>query len=407
MEQGTETLLYCLKADVKKISAAELKRISSVEWENVVELSIKHSVAPLLYQRLKSVSSEVAIPVNIVNRLHKIYLNSAARNMRLFNELSEVLRILQDDGIPVIVLKGAHLAEIVYNNLALRPMEDVDLMVKKADLPRVAEKFLKMGYNSTRPININELSSTIRKPTFTNFHNNYFDIHWTIEIDSFKIDVASLWEKTQSATIAGVKTLVLAPEDLLLYLALHASFNHAFYWRLISLCDIALTIWHYKDEIDWNQLHLRAKQWGVDKCLYLTLYLADKLLEASIPTKVLDALKSPDFDVSVAALAEQIIFDDNNDALPLPQKFSHFMRRKNLRDKAIFFLKRVFPSPEVIASMYQVHSRSKKIYLYYPVNLKDLLLDHGRKVWKLLCRDKKMVSSVKKVNTMRDWLTSG
>jgi len=407
MDQETKVLLYCLRADVKKISAAELKQISSVDWEKVIELSIKHSVTPLLYQRLKAFISEAAIPGKILDKLHEIYLNSATKNMRLFNELSKVLRILQDDGIPVIVLKGAHLAEIVYNNIALRSMADVDLMVKKTDLPRVAEKFLKMGYNSTYPININELSSTIQKPSFTSPHNNHFDIHWTIDIHSFKIDVASLWEKTQSVTIAGVKTLVLAPEDLLLHLSIHASFHHVFYWMLRSLCDISQTIWHYGDEIDWKQLHFRAKQWRIEKCLYLTLYLAVKLLEVSMPVKVLDALKSPNFDVSVAALAKQIIFDDNNDALPLAPRFSHFMRYKNFRDKAKFLLKRVFPSPEVIASMYPAHSRSIKIYLYYPVHLKDLLLHHGRKVWKLLCRDKKMVSSVKKENTMRDWLTSG
>ena len=407
MDQGTKTLLYCLRADISTTSTTKLKGITSADWEKVIELSIKHSVAPLLYQRLKAVSSEATIPVNVVDRLHEIYLNSAARNMRLFDELSKVLRMLQDDGIQVIVLKGAHLAEIVYNNIALRPMDDVDLMVKKADLPRVAEKFLKMGYNSTERISVKGLSSTIEKPTFTNLHNNYFDIHWTLDIDSFQIDVTSLWEKAQSVKIAGVKTLVLAPEDLLLYISEHASFHHVFYHSLKFLCDISLTIRHYQNQVDWEQVHLRAKQWRLDRCLYLTLYLASELLKVSVPAKILDAHKPNNVDISVAALAKEAVFNDQDNSSPFTIRFSRSLRYMRFRDKAKFFLKRLFPSPEVIASIYPAHSSSIKIYLYYPVHLKGLLLRNSRNVWKLLWRDKKMVSSVEKENTMRDWLTSG
>jgi hypothetical protein len=61
-------------------------------------------------------------------------LYSALRNMRRCHELSKVLRILQNDGIPVIVLKGAALAEVVYGNIALRSMSDVDLLVKKGSI---------------------------------------------------------------------------------------------------------------------------------------------------------------------------------------------------------------------------------------------------------------------------------
>ncbi len=66
--------------------------------------------------------------------------------MRLYRELAQVVRACNDAGVPVILLKGAHLAEAVYGNIALRPMVDVDLLVKQADLMRVHDILIGQGY---------------------------------------------------------------------------------------------------------------------------------------------------------------------------------------------------------------------------------------------------------------------
>jgi len=285
-------------------------------------------------------------------------------------------------------------------------MSDMDIMVNSADLPKVAEIFLKIGYNSTKRITIEELSSAIQKPSFNDAQNNNFDIHWTIDNGAFKIDVDSLWEKAQSVTVAGIKALALSPEDLLLYIAVHASFHHTFDYRLRSLCDISQTIWHYRDEMDWEQVLLRARQWGANKCLYLMLYLADELLETPVPDRVMEALKPQNFDGSMAALAKGMMFDDQANSSQLSLIFSRLLRYRRFRDKAKYFLTRVFPSREAIASMYPAHPRSMKVYLYYPVHLKDLLLRNRHTAWKLLFRDKKMMASAQKENTLRDWITA-
>ena len=62
--------------------------------------------------------------------MRSIYYNSAARNMRLYKQLENFLDKFATEKIPVIMLKGAHLAWTVYPNMALRPMADVDLLVR-------------------------------------------------------------------------------------------------------------------------------------------------------------------------------------------------------------------------------------------------------------------------------------
>src|SRR5271157_4682345 len=121
-------LLYCLRVVPDEMGDGRLESLSSSDWDVLIEESGRYGVAPLLYRRLRTFHSEIPIPANVMARLRHIYLQSAGRGMHLYHELGKVLRPLRHANIPVIVLKGAHLATIVYGNIALRPMGDVDVL---------------------------------------------------------------------------------------------------------------------------------------------------------------------------------------------------------------------------------------------------------------------------------------
>ena len=421
MDQQTEgkLLLYCLGVETDEIRAARLEQLSNSEWDGLIQQSGRHGVAPLLYQRLESLSSGTTIPASIVQRLREIYLYSTWKNTQLYHELAKVLGILQDDNIPVIALKGAHLAEVVCGNIALRPMSDVDLLVKKTDLSRVEEKLLEMGYGPPERSSIEEqCEKSHHLVGFTKPGAAPIEIHWTIELPTspFTIDVDGLWKRARPATIADVKVLMLSPEDLLLHLCLHATYHHFFGYGLRPFCDISETIRHYQDEIDWEQIQRRIRQWGAGNCVYLTLLLARELLEAAVPDEVLNALKPDDFDLQVVDWARkrifndrEQIFNDKSDSPSLSKNFAQLWGPKRLQDKTVLFLKSGFPSLEVMAKMYPAPADSTRIYFYYPVRLKDLLLRYGRATWQMLRRDEETVALVERENkkaALSDWLAS-
>jgi hypothetical protein len=66
--------------------------------------------------------------------------------MVLYRQLKEILIEFNKNNIPVILLKGAHLAQFVYGNIALRLMSDIDLLVKKEDLGCACAIIIKYGY---------------------------------------------------------------------------------------------------------------------------------------------------------------------------------------------------------------------------------------------------------------------
>jgi len=411
MDQKTanERLCYFLRAEADSTEARKLESLSPPDWDDIIQRSIKHKVSPLLYHRLKSRYSDEGIPDNVASRLRDICLHSIARNVRLYHGLSKALSGLRNDDIPVIVLKGAHLAEVVYSNIALRLMTDIDLLIKKADLSKAGKKLLGMGYVQSG----NSCVTQSHLAPYTKPGGVSIEVHPVIEIltSPFKIDVDGLWERARPAMIAGVKVMVLSPEDLMMHICIHASYHHYFTMGLRPFCDISEILRCYRNEIDWAQVQNRARQWGAGKCVYLALYIAKDLLDAAVPDTVLDVLKPDDLDPGIIMrVREQIFTDQAMDAnVRIASPLGRMWGADRLRDKVDVCLKNAFLSPRALKKMYPVSPFSKWIYLYYPLRLKYLLRRHGRTAWRLLRRDKKITASAEqqsKRNDLSDWLSS-
>jgi len=186
---------------------------------------------------------------------------------------------------------------------------------------------------------------------------------------------------------------------------LHTAFRHLFTKSALrSLCDISETIRHYQGKMNWEQVRLRTRQWGVGKCACITLRLARKLLGAAVPDEVLQSLEPDSFDARSVAWAEGRIFAQTDDTIgpspeghilvqiddatgPLSDGWGRLWASKRLLDKLSIFLKTCFPAPQAMAEIYSAPPGSKRVYLYYPIRLKDLLRRHARRAWQLLCRD--------------------
>ena len=127
-------LLACARANS---SAEELQRIAQelsrpeLDWNYLTAAACAHGVAPLIYHNLHRSRATRVLPPRATETLRNSYYGNAARNSFLYGELSNVLNAFREKQIEVIVLKGAALAETVYPNRALRPMSDIDLLVKR------------------------------------------------------------------------------------------------------------------------------------------------------------------------------------------------------------------------------------------------------------------------------------
>lgn len=399
-----ELLLYCLRASPDKTGDGGLAALSSSDWDAFIEESGRYGVTPLLYHRLRTSHPDVAVPANAMGRLRQAYLDNVARNMGLYHKLGKVLELFRRDNISVIALKGVHLATVVYRNIALRPMGDVDLLVKQTDLLRVQEILVEQGYIASKE----EIGcSQLHLPPYSKKGSLPVEIHFHI-IDppfSLRVDIEKLWGRARMSSIEGSEVLTLCPEDLLLHLCMHAGFQHAFDNGIRPLFDISHTIEHYAEELDWEQLLDRSREWGVSKCVYLSLFLAKRFAGAAIPGQIMKDLAVDNDSFPAAACAEELIFRKAGSIAPNVAKL---FNNDRLLNRLIHLIRYAFPPKNTLANMQPPAGNPLSTYFLYFFRIKGLLQRHGRTVWRLFLRDREMSALAiftNKRNTLKDWLT--
>ena len=349
------------------------------------------------------------VPPSALEHLRAAAVGSAAQSLQIGRDLAEILRELRRRGIPVVVLKGGHLGQVVYESFALRTMCDLDIMVRRDDLTRAAETLAELGY-VPQYYGVEEVDYARHhhlRP-MARADGIRVEIHWSIaRPDSpFQIDLEGLWDRAQGASIMGVEVLVLSPEDLILHLCLHSSFTHKFRIGLRMCWDIREVVRHYQDAIDWDLLGRRAQQWGIGKYVYLTLRLVRELLAADIPVAPIAPLEPPGFSPSVVTWARTCIFSPESDVSVTPW-MARLWTARRLRAKVGVLRDILYPSRTALARNYRARPDSARIYLYYPLRWADIFLRHGRHAWRLWRGDHHAHDELRATSeriALRDWL---
>lgn len=379
--QTNEVILGLLRADSENGRLPKIKDWSELDWEGILRQSLRHGIAPLLYRRLMTNFSGISIPDRIMSRFKDISLHVTAKNMCLYHELSKLMKRLRDR-VPVILLKGGHLAALVYRDISLRPMVDLDLLIRKADLPEVAAAMRGLGYTQS--------TEDLDHP----FHVAYLDpnrtakleIHWSLCPETSQaaaLNVEDLWEGARWEMLEGNKVRILRPEHLLLHICLHDAGQHFYLCGLRTMCDIDVILRRYGDEIDWGMVASQARQWGITKSSYLSLLLARELMDTDVPEKTLTALKPLNFRPENLSWATKAILAPLSQDEPVSGSFAEFWGADRFKHKMALLLENFFPPRETMARTYSVQSNAPHLFLYYPWRLIEFWMRYGRSLRKM------------------------
>jgi hypothetical protein len=265
----------CLCADVAALTHdANLPETSAANWNEVVALAEAEGLAPALALRLERHPTDALAPA-LGARLSARFKEALARHVVMSRDLATLLRALSREGIPVIPLKGAFLAEAVYPHPAVRPMSDVDVLVPPADRLRVDELLRGLGYRRGTDAHSWAFDVTYDTATFYDGPGGArVDVHWRLINDPRyawnHAEAEAVWDRAVPVTLAGEPALALAPEDLVLSLAAHLAIHHGlsgllWYW------DLKLVLDRWAATLDGDALVMRAERWRVRRALYFVL----------------------------------------------------------------------------------------------------------------------------------------
>jgi Uncharacterised nucleotidyltransferase len=267
-----------------------------LSWEKLFDVACQLGVGPLLYVRLGELGLRDKIPVSIARRIKEECFSSQARNMKFYAEIKTVLIALIREGLSVVVLKGAALAELVYRHIGLRTMADVDLLIEKKNLDKAAEILERIGFLPDEGYR--------DKRWYVEHHHHIvpyvsskgsmaIEIHWHIIERTARMDlpIEQLWARAQSVRIASVPCLALSVEHMLLHAALHLSSPNRFLGQLRGLYDVAELLRRFGHELNWAELLRVATLADAHKYLYVVLCLVHEALGAPVPIGVLRQLR--------------------------------------------------------------------------------------------------------------------
>ncbi len=415
MEQRAAGRLLCELLSGRAVPEGTLKRLSPTDWESLLDRALRFKVGGLFYRetRRRDFPGDL-VPVEVRHRLRDAYRNVATINTGLFLGVTRVLAAFAEEGLPVIALKGLSLARQVYGDIALRPMSDIDLLVKEEDLVRAGRILLTLGYGQDCPAWESMSKGSHHLPPFRNGSSATIEVHWTIvPPDSpIRVDLDGLWKRARPIEVDDVGALALSPEDLVLHLCIHACGDLASGLDLIPLCDIAGVIRTFGGGIDWQAVTERASRWGGRKCVYLMLLLVRELLGAAPPDTVLAGARPDDYQPVFLDSALGQILDGSPSGQAIGARIGQFAKIKKvrgIRGKLGALFKGAFPPKESLARRYPVSLSSPKIYPYYLLNLGRLTGYYAIALVRLLRRERPIVEAVARahrVSAVSDWMFS-
>ncbi|MFC1878391.1 nucleotidyltransferase family protein [Chloroflexota bacterium] len=401
-----DKLLRCLRLEEERHKNTALADFSEADWRSIFDLAKRHDLIPYLYWRLENLSAFQNIPTEQRTEMRTLLMTSAQRNTRLLHRLGKVITALGQAGIPVITLKGAHLAEWVYADPALRPMGDIDLLVRLDDLLPAIQVLTELGYHSSRRYQIaKERQSHHHLPPYSHPQAASIEIHWSTVMPGLplRVDIQGLWDRSAPSETGGSPCRALSPDDLLIHLCTHLC-QHEFSLGLKALLDIGLVLWHYREDLNWDQITQTAGQWQAAKCIYLSLYLAGQMLAAPLPPEALQALCPLDFSPEIANLAQQRLTGFAIPAPIHPDLARAWSKQRSLSSRLRSLSANLLPPPEYIAGRYALPPGSLRVYPYYLVRLKDLFVQYSGQLWRLLRRDQNTMTQTGRQNALVDWL---
>jgi hypothetical protein len=386
----SQLLLDCLHQSPERTSRCQFKLLGQEDWDQLLLLARQQALTGLLYERLKCRGCETTVPGSFLQSLKQGFMQTAAENLRLQADLHRILSHLRKQHIPALVLKGPHLVAMFYENPALRKIWDIDLLVPSSSLVQAAEILQSQGYQPETPYSSVKVGTAHAQhlPTFFKPEATPVELDWNIEslkpdvFPNLNIDVGALWQKAQTVRIGGVDALGLCTEDLLLHVCIHASYHHLFGQGLRPLIDVAQMLSCGSSSVVWPELVRRSREWNVNRGVYLVLRLAKGLVGANVPNEVLADLRPDTAHETALFDAQELIWSDRADSRIVIPHFAVW-HASGLAGKLRLSFRRIFLPPADLAEQYGVAPKSAKLYWYYLVRCKDLMLRHWRTVFRL------------------------
>lgn len=224
----------------------------------------------------------------VVDSLLSITRKAWAQNLRLLVAFGDVAAELEASGVDVVALKGAALVVDTYPSPGLRPMDDLDLLVRPADQDGAAQVLRSRGYELVHRASAGHASAW-RRPDRLDVDLHTQPNPWLFQRPDHP-GLSALWANLEDVDLPdGRRVRAVGAADQLLVVFVHGirGGSEVVRWA-------ADATWLARSgRVEWDHLVAQARRYGVSSIVEGAVHsLEDALGERVVPGRVVRELAS-------------------------------------------------------------------------------------------------------------------
>ncbi len=247
---------------------------------------LRHHGLDLLVLSVCNLEDEFKTEISKTNFDECIY------QVNLLKELEKVAEIFSENKIIIFLTKGFALRRY-YPSGCVRPMSDIDLLIRPEDRLRSVEVLRREGYRLAKEEDLKRQLAVHGELVWHNPENNMkVEVHWDLinaksakKAANFDSDI--VFREVRELEIEGVKVNTLSPHLELAHLMIHHVLHHNFK-RLLWLVDVLLVL--RSEEVDMEKFEKCIKQLRIERPVHYYLICLHKIFPEMM-TEELDKIK--------------------------------------------------------------------------------------------------------------------
>jgi hypothetical protein len=321
-----------------------------------------------VYHKRKDIQDNGTISPEALEQFKQEYYATVVSNLAKIESATKIFQELKKENLLFIPLKGMSLLETAYKDISVRPMTDIDILIKPEDIQTAKSIIERLGYK--------QFESFRGSFNFNDPKNRMFiDVHtkFTRYEQLFQIDYEEIYKRLIQVTFnEQVQVHVLCPEHQIAHIGLHLAPGLYSDYNLINFLDLYSLISKY--QIEWEYFIDFAQRSKITSYLYGPLYLCAQLYPLEIPEFVLTRLGKGLTQKKREHIHNQHLAVILNGGFEGSKSFFERLTwAEGFSAKQKLIQSGLFPDKKEMSHRYNIPETSPKIYLLYVKRLLKLI----------------------------------
>jgi len=278
---------------------AKVCELDSVAWDLLIRQARHGNLLGRLYVLLDETRNLANIPAQPFNHLLSGATMAERQHLSIKHEIGLLHQTFCDQGLPLILLKGAAYVAAGLAAAGGRVFADIDILVPQIHLAEAESILIQTGWVSTATDAYDQRyyrQWMHELPAMQHmFRGASLDVHHTILPPTSRIKPDARLLVESSIEVPGLQGVrILCPCDMVLHSATHLFHEGEPDNLLRDLTDLDLLLREFStvDGEFWGQLIAQAELLGLEIPLFLALRYTNLILDTPVPGAVLDATRA-------------------------------------------------------------------------------------------------------------------